>query len=330
MGFFPNMNVYLGRKRQIVLLKILISTAVLVVLVLLTDTEKMLSAMININLLVVLVSVALCFLQMILAGIRWYAIGTRTGSFFSFFTAMKINFAAMFSNQVLPSSIGGDVVKTALATKEGLALGRAIRTVLLDRMTGLISLIFLIAATYVVIESYFPKEWALKGSQLIVVPILGSLLIILYNGAKISKFFQKFECLKWIRTFLCEASVLFGVGWTAFYTVSISIIIHSIGALCVWILALNLGLNINYTVVLAFLPLISLAQLVPISIAGWGVREGTLVSLFALMGLDPSISLVVSLIWGGSIVLAAIFSGLIWFCMRSADENLRDIKAHEF
>ena len=75
MGFFPNMNVYLGRKRQIVLLKILISTAVLVLLVLLTDTEKMLSAMININLLVVLVSVALCFLQMILAGIRWYAIG---------------------------------------------------------------------------------------------------------------------------------------------------------------------------------------------------------------------------------------------------------------
>ena len=106
---------------------------------------------------------------------------------------MKINFAAMFSNQVLPSSIGGDVVKTALATKEGLALGRAIRTVLLDRMTGLISLVFLIAATYVVIESYFPKEWALKGSQIIVVPILGSLLIILYNGAKISKFFQKFS-----------------------------------------------------------------------------------------------------------------------------------------
>jgi hypothetical protein len=243
---------------------------------------------------------------------------------------MRINFAAMFSNQVLPSSIGGDVVKTALATKEGLALGRAIRTVLLDRMTGLISLIFLIAATYGVIESYFPKEWALKGSQLIVVPILGALLITLYNGAKISKFLEKFEYLKWIRTFLYEASVLFGVGWTALYTISISIIIHSIGALCVWILALNLGLNINYTVVLAFLPLISLAQLVPVSIAGWGVREGTLVSLFALMGLDPSISLVVSVIWGGSIVLAAIFSGLIWFCMRSADENLRDIKAHEF
>ena len=304
------MNVYLGRKRQIVLLKILISTAFLFVLFILTDTEKMISAMIDINLLVVLFSCGLCFLQMILAGIRWYAIGTRTGSFISFFTTMRINFAAMFSNQVLPSSIGGDVVKTALATKEGLALGRAIRTVLLDRMTGLISLIVLIAATYGVIESYFPKEWALKGSQLIVVPILGALLITLYNGAKISKFLQKFEYLKWVRTFLYEASVLFGVGWTALYTISISIIIHSIGALCVWILALNLGLNINYIVVLAFLPLISLAQLVPISIAGWGVREGTLVSLFALMGLDPSISLVVSVIWGGSIVIAAIFSGL--------------------
>jgi uncharacterized membrane protein YbhN (UPF0104 family) len=52
----------------------------------------------------------------------------------------------------------------------------------------------------------------------------------------------------------------------------------------VWILALELGLNINYIIVLAFLPLISLAQLIPVSIAGWGVREGAVVSLFALMG----------------------------------------------
>jgi uncharacterized membrane protein YbhN (UPF0104 family) len=98
----------------------------------------------------------------------------------------------------------------------------------------------------------------------------------------------------------------------------------------VWILALELGLNINYIIVLAFLPLISLAQLIPVSIAGWGVREGAVVSLFALMGLDPSISLVVSLLWGRSIVLAAVLSGLIWIFMRSGNENLRDIGTSEF
>ena len=97
-----------------------------------------------------------------------------------------------------------------------------------------------------------------------------------------------------------------------------------------WVLALELGLNINYIIVLAFLPIISVAQLIPISIAGWGVREGTVVSLFTLMGLDPSISLVVSLLWGSSIVLAAVLSGLVWILMRSGNENLRDIRTSEF
>lgn len=324
------MDVYQVPKRSIILIKVFISLAILAILFALTDVTKMLSVMMDINPLVILFSVFLCFSQMVLAGVRWHTIGVRTGDFFDFFTTIKINSAAMFSNQILPTSIGGDLVKTALARQGGLALGRAIRTVILDRITGLISLIFLLAATCFFSENYVPKEWGLNGIQFIIVPILSFLLVALYNGAKISTLCQRFNYLKWSIKFLNDASALFRSGWTAVYTVCISVFIHSIGALCVWMLALELGLNINYIFVLAFLPLISLAQLIPVSIAGWGVREGAVVSLFALMGLDPSISLVVSLLWGTSIVLAAVLSGLIWIFMRSGNENLRDIRTSEF
>ena len=324
------MDVYQAPKRSIILIKIFISTAILTTLFALADMTKMLSVMMDINPLVLLFSVFLCFSQMILAGVRWHIVGIRTGDFFNFFTTMKINAAAMFSNQILPTSIGGDLVKTALARQGGLALGRAIRTVLLDRITGLISLIFLIAATCFFAENYVPKDWGLNGSQFIIMAILIVLLFTLYNGVKIAKLCQKSKYLKWSIKFLNDAGALFRSGWTAVYTVSISIIIHSMGALCVWVLALELGLNINYIIVLAFLPIISLAQLIPISIAGWGVREGAVVSLFTLMGLDPSISLVVSLLWGSSIVLSAVLSGLLWCFMRSGNENLRDIRTSEF
>ena len=283
------MDVYQVPKRSIILIKVFISLAILAILFALTDVTKMLSVMMDINPLILLFSVFLCFSQMVLAGVRWHTIGVRTGDFFNFFTTIKINSAAMFSNQILPTSIGGDLVKTALARQGGLALGRAIRTVLLDRITGLISLIFLIAATCLFAENYVPKDWSLNGSQFIITPILIVLLCALYNGVKIAKLCQKSKYLKWSAKFLNDASALFRSGWTAVYTVSISIIIHSIGALCVWVLALELGLNINYIIILAFLPIISLAQLIPISIAGWGVREGAVVSLFTLMGLDPSI-----------------------------------------
>ena len=97
-------------------------------------------------------------------------------------------------------------------------------------------------------ENYTPKEWGLNGIQFIVVPILSFLLVVLYNGAKISTLCQRFNHLKWSIKFLNDASALFRSGWTAVYTVCISVFIHSIGALCVWILALELGLNINYII----------------------------------------------------------------------------------
>ena len=172
------MDVYQVPKRSIILIKVFISLAILAILFALTDVTKMLSVMMDINPLVILFSVFLCFSQMVLAGVRWHTIGVRTGDFFDFFTTIKINSAAMFSNQILPTSIGGDLVKTALARQGGLALGRAIRTVLLDRITGLISLIFLLAATCFFSQNYVPKEWGLNGIQFILVPILSFLLVL--------------------------------------------------------------------------------------------------------------------------------------------------------
>ena len=64
---------------------------------------------------------------------------------------------------------------------------------------------------------------------------------------------------------------------------------------------------------LGILPIISLVQLVPVSIAGWGVREGTVVTLFTILGIEPSLGLLVSLIWGGAIAISALLSGAIWF-----------------
>ena len=50
----------------------------------------------------------------------------------------------------------------------------------------------------------------------------------------------------------------------------------------------------------------------PVSIAGWGVREGTLVALFSLAGGDPAAVLALSLTYG-VIALGASLPGLVVF-----------------
>ena len=317
-------------KQKILFLKLSVSIVILAILFFLSDTSKMLNALVNINLWIIFIAVLLCFLQMVLAGFRWYILGVGTGDFLNILTAIKINFAAMFCNQVLPTSIGGDVVRVTLAGREGLTIGRAIRTVLLDRVTGLVSLIVLIAVTFIAVESYLPKEWPVQTIKISPILILIVVFILFYNGKMLAPLLQKVAYLEWFGTFLREGSVLIREGKTIYYTILISIIIHSIGALCVWTLANDLGLEISYMSVLGFLPFISLAQLIPISIAGWGVREGVVVTLFAWMGMDTSIALLVSIIWGASIAIAAVFCGFIWVGMRSADESLKSIKTNGF
>ena len=78
------MDVYQVPKRSIILIKVFISLAILAILFALTDVTKMLSVMMDINPLVILFSVFLCFSQMVLAGVRWHTIGVRTGDFLTF------------------------------------------------------------------------------------------------------------------------------------------------------------------------------------------------------------------------------------------------------
>jgi hypothetical protein len=50
----------------------------------------------------------------------------------------------------------------------------------------------------------------------------------------------------------------------------------------------------------------------PISIAGWGVREGAMVAAFAYAGLAQSDGLIVSLLFGLSSLLIGAVGGVIW------------------
>ena len=75
---------------------------------------------------------------------------------------------------------------------------------------------------------------------------------------------------------------------------------------------------------LGLLPIVILMVLLPLSIAGWGVREGTIVALFALLGIEPASALAVSLLWGVAIAVSAVVAGAIWGLTRSKGERLPD------
>ncbi|MBH67609.1 MAG: hypothetical protein CMM58_04580 [Rhodospirillaceae bacterium] len=304
------------------LCKLAISIAIISAILFTIDSSKMARGFASITPWILILAVALCFLQMVMAGLRWFLIGKMTGPFVCFRVAFRINFAAMFSNQLLPTSIGGDIVRIGLSRHNGLLVGRAIRTVVFDRTTGLVSLMMLLLVTSLVIEDFLSEDWP---SWLIKV---GSILFIfsavatIFFGVKLAARLPEAIYFDWIKKFLREASLLGREGLTTFYAIVISLSIHGTGAFCLWCLTLAVGAEASYLSILGVLPIISLVQLVPISLAGWGVREGTVVAMFSILGIDSSLALLVSLVWGGSIAVSALLSGVIWLLGKSKDEVL--------
>ena len=63
---------------------------------------------------------------------------------------------------------------------------------------------------------------------------------------------------------------------------------------------------------------VALVSVVPISIAGWGVREGAMVAAFAYAGLPQSDGLLVSILFGFSYLMLGVLGGLVWVLGRTA------------
>jgi uncharacterized membrane protein YbhN (UPF0104 family) len=59
-----------------------------------------------------------------------------------------------------------------------------------------------------------------------------------------------------------------------------------------------------------YVPLITVLAMLPVSVAGLGVREGGVVFFFGKVGVDPATALGMSLIWFSLTVLVSAIGGL--------------------
>lgn len=88
--------------------------------------------------------------------------------------------------------------------------------------------------------------------------------------------------------------------------------------------ALAIGAPLSLAAVVSVVPLVLLAMLIPVSIAGWGVREGAAVALLPIAGISASQSLAVSIAFGLTSLLAALPGiGAVW--ARRRHSNRRDL-----
>lgn len=264
---------------------------------------------------------AIVGLQFIIGATRWFLLIQGTGAPLSPWQTFRILLVAMFFNQALPGSLSADTVRIWLISRHGLPLARAASTVLLDRTAGLISLLTLLVVTSVTVAKVAPDPHLGTLGFLVV----GGALLLLFMGLSsadwIADLIEDHRYGRPLATMLRDSRVLWRAGYRSAIVILLSYLLHTTSALGLWLVFKAIGVEVDFMMVLGVLPLVILATLLPISVGGWGVREGVMVAVFPLIGMAPEQALAASLLWGLSVIVAVLVGGVVWLLSRPVAER---------
>ena len=253
----------------------------------------------------------LLVMQFVFGALRWRIILREFGEDLSFPTAARLFFEGQFFNQALPSTVGGDGVRMYRAYRVGLRLGTAVNSVILDRVMGLASLVLLVAVAqplfYQIVHDTVAR---LTFSAIFVVAIAG--ICVLLGFQHIPERFRRWSVVRGLtalsvaaRQAIIQPSVLLPV-------VLLSVAGHLFTVTVFYLLADNLGLPVTFTDCLVMVPSVLLLATVPISVAGWGLREGAMVAAFGLLGVSAGGAAAVSVLYGFGLILTGLPGGYLW------------------
>jgi uncharacterized membrane protein YbhN (UPF0104 family) len=96
---------------------------------------------------------------------------------------------------------------------------------------------------------------------------------------------------------------------------------HLLNVLVFWMLGQGLGLTLTFDQWFIVVPTVLLISMLPISVGGWGVREGVMVVALHGLGVPSEEALLSSILFGLCVVIATLPGAIFWIATRkpSAD-----------
>src|SRR6266404_2386085 len=133
-------------------------------------------------------AITILFGQLLLTGIRWYIVGRLVSVAIGLGQAVRLALVGQFFNQVLPTSVGGDAVRAWLLLREKVPIGRAVISIICDRLAALVVLTVIVAVTMLLLSDAELKVPLLEKLTIIVPALTASgLVFLLLLGEKISE-----------------------------------------------------------------------------------------------------------------------------------------------
>lgn len=294
--------------------RVLVSVAVLALLALVVDPGDVFGRLSGMRPGWVVVGLALSVVQVVVSAWRWRFTAGRLGIDLRIGAAVREYYLATFLNQALPGGVLGDVGRAwrhAGSVNGGKAssLG-SVHAVILERASGQAVMVGVaVVAAGALLAPGGPGIALLPRRPLAGVPATvwapALLLLAFVSGWLLRRSLHRFARTPTLRRFGADArAALLGPALPVQAAVSLAIVASYVAVFVA--AARAVGVETSTGALLPLIPPVLVAMLLPVSVAGWGVREGAAAVLWGSVGLAPADGVAISVAYG----LLALVSSL--------------------
>lgn len=268
----------------------------------------------------------LIFSAMILTGVyllkslRWKVLLQRLGIRYSYKNALLAFTSANFIAFVTPGRLG-EVAKSVYVKNDvNQPISFTLPTVILDRIFDVYTLLFFAMygiLKYAIFESFNVTTYIIIG-LLIVLPIVminHRFLKYLNTWMNKRKIFQPIQV--YLQMFM-NAIARFN-GLVIISSEAITLLAYGVLFIVAWAIGKSMGLDFTFMEYAMFISVANILSFLPISVAGLGTREASLVFLFAIFGVSSEVAVLYAmLIFVIFYVIGGLF-GYICFILKPLD-----------
>lgn len=308
---------FIYQKKTKLLFKTIISIGLILFLVKKANPFAILESLRIVNLSLLGICFLLIIFGVIVCSYKWYLLLLVQKVAISMRRLIPFYFVGIFFNNFLPTGIGGDIVRiynTAKYSKKGMA---SLTSVFMERFTGLIALVLI-----AMVALGFSYRMGISRDVIFIVNGLFllclALTVILFNKIVFNKcnlLVRKFRSgYLWNKIEKIHQTIYFyrGSKTALGKAIGVSFLFQFLSIIIGYIISLSLNLHIPLLYFFLFIPIISVITMLPVSLNGIGIREGSYIYFFTKVGATSAEAFSMSVLLYALLVFTSLIGGAIY------------------
>ena len=269
---------------------------------------------------IVVVALGILALQQFFGGLRLHRLLALVKTPISVTLAVDVVFVGLFFGTTLISFISGDAMRMWRLANSRVPVRSAFQAVFFDRMLGLVTLIALIAmgAPLLLLRIGANRPLLLSVLLGVLIGILGTLAFLLFS--RVPRTLRRWRPIRVMSDSSSVALSIITQRQNVLYLLVVSLLLQLLNVLGVFVIAEGLGVDVSLINLMVLVPPVILLTMLPLSYAGWGMRESAMVVVFGLLGVSPEHSVAISVCFGLCMTTAGLPGGVIWLLARRGVE----------